>query len=221
MASCVQLQGRLNFKNAVSALPSSIQQLTLLATEFDRLTDEEGIDLGQMNKFHDLSRLKLDMFADDGCGMCCCLGHVLPNLTHLHIGPRTIHWSPLCNQDFWCSTNPLDVDQNDCLAMYLPRLKHMTAGVTASCVQTMLDILTLNSADLVLDFGYDSYLDLCPEPVHLVVQESSGLADLKIDAAGVSKCVFRGLHLRIDRELHFEGVAAPGIVAWENTTSNV
>jgi len=47
------------------------------------------------------------------------------------------------------------------------------------------------------------------------------LAHLKIDASGVSKCVFRGLYLRTDKELHFEGVAAPGIAAWEITTSNV
>lgn len=220
--TCVQLQGLLDFNEVVSALPSSIQQLTLLATGYDHLTDEEGIDLGQMDKFHDLSRLKLDMLADDGCGMICYLSQVLPNLTHLHIGPRTIHWSPLCNPEFWCSTDPLDVDHIDsCLAMCLPRLKHMTAAVTATCVQTMLDILTLKSADLVLQFGYSSHLDSRLKPVHLVVQESSGLAHLKIDASGVSKCGFRGLHLRTDKELRFEGVAAPGIAAWENTTSNV
>lgn len=185
--TCVQLQGRLNFNNAVSALPSSIQQLTLIATAFDRLTDEEGIDLDQMKKFHDLSRLKLDMFTNN----VLLSGPRSSNLTHLHIGPRTIHWSPLCNQDFWCSTDPLNDDQNECLLMCLPRLKHMTAGVTATCVQTMLDILTLKSADLVLQFGYDSYLDLCLEPVHLVVQESSGLAHLKIDASGSRSVVLK------------------------------
>jgi len=214
--TCVLLQGLLDFDEAVSALPNSIQQLALLATGYDRMTDDEVIDLDQMNKFCNLSRLKLDMFANIGCGMFCYLSQVLPNLTHLHIGPRTIHWSPLCKQDSWCSISPLYVDR---LAMCLPRLKHMTAGVYATRVQTILDILTLKSADLVLQFGCTSYC--YPTPVNLVVQEMSGLAHLKIDASGVSKCSFRGLYLRTDKELHFEGVAASGIAVWENTTRDV
>lgn len=198
--TCVQLQGLLDFNEAVSALPSAIQQLTLLATGYDRLTDEENIDLDQMKKFHDLSRLKLDMFANNGRGMACYLSQVLPNLTHLHIGPRTIRWSPLlCKQDSWCSAGP--EGYNDRLAMYLPRLKHMTTGVTATCVQTILDVLTLKSADLVLRFGYMSYCDLLYlTPVNLVVQKRSDLTHLKIDASGVWKGGFSGLSLRTDKD---------------------
>jgi hypothetical protein len=151
------------------------------------------------------------MFAENGRGMSWYLNQVLPNLTHLYTGPRTIRWSPLCS--------PLYVD---CLATSLPRLKHMTAGVFATRVQTILDILTLKSAGLVLQFGYMSYYDLMYlKPVNRVAQNSSGLVHLKVDASGVSKGGLRGLSLRTDKELHFEGEAAPGIAAWEITTSNV